>query len=172
MYPFAGGTARVFSGSYQGNAVAVKMLFCVEFTEEIIRNYTRESNIMFKLRHPNIIDLFGICVVPPIISLVMERASGNLNELLTKCRVEDIDDETMLFFSIDCASAVAYLHQLASPIVHMDLKSSNFLVCEYTVGRWTKGEIVKWLVSEHLEEFESCFKDASELCKWTTAVRA
>jgi hypothetical protein len=136
----AGGTARVFSGRYNGHAVAIKMLFCVEFTEEIISNYTRESHIMYNLRHPNIVHLFGLCVVPPVISLVMERCTGNLSELLQRSRINEIDPETMLFFAIDCASAVSYLHQLSPPIIHMDLKSNNFLVGEYRVPRYQRKE--------------------------------
>ena len=52
------------------------------------------------------------------------------------------------------------------------LKSSNFLVSEFTVPRWTRDDVMKWLISENLSEFASCFKDAAELCRLTTFVCA
>ena len=154
----AGGTARVFGGSYDNNPVAVKMLYCVEFAPENIDNYIRESEMLARLRHPNIVLLLGICVVPPCIALVMERCSGSLFELLRSDAGRSMDWELRLFLMSDCARAVALLHHQRPPILHRDLKSSNFLIGDDYTPSWRDADLSQWLVCEGLEPFKHCFR--------------
>lgn len=71
----AGGTARVFEGVFQGKSVAIKMLYCVTLVPETIHNFARENALLCSIRHPNIVQVEGICVVPPCICSVMELCS-------------------------------------------------------------------------------------------------
>ena len=41
------------------------------------------------------------------------------------------DWETKLKYAVQCAKAVAFLHSRSPPIVHLDIKSSNFLINKY-----------------------------------------
>eukprot|EP00042_Codosiga_hollandica_P057388 m.849543 g.849543 ORF g.849543 m.849543 type:complete len:708 (+) comp59574_c0_seq9:69-2192(+) len=157
----AGGTAKVYRGMYKRSPVAIRMLFCPEFTEEGIRGFIRESCRTFRLRHPNIVHFLGICIFPPIISSVMEQCSGSLTKYLEQVPV--IESETLLFFAIDCASAIAYLHQMNPQLVHQDIKSSNFLVGEFTARDWQGPDISMWLISEGLKEFSHCFRTVEQL---------
>lgn len=68
----AGGTAKVFEGMYHGKIVAIKMLYCVTLVPETIANFARENALLCSIRHPNIVQVEGICVIPPCICSVME----------------------------------------------------------------------------------------------------
>lgn len=68
----AGGTGRVFRGRYRKREVAIKMLYCVTLEPETVQNFFRESALLSRLRHPNIVHLEGICVLPPSICMVLE----------------------------------------------------------------------------------------------------
>jgi hypothetical protein len=71
----AGGTARVYEGLYEDKPVAIKMIFCMMLVPETIANFARENALLCSIRHPNIVQVEGICVVPPCISSVMELCS-------------------------------------------------------------------------------------------------
>ena len=71
----AGGTARVYKGLYENKRVAIKMIYCMMLVPETITNFARENALLCSIRHPNIVQVEGICVVPPCISSVMELCS-------------------------------------------------------------------------------------------------
>eukprot|EP00041_Stephanoeca_diplocostata_P029570 m.877724 g.877724 ORF g.877724 m.877724 type:complete len:125 (+) comp23583_c0_seq4:364-738(+) len=85
------------------------MLFCLELTEETIRNFFSESKMLCGLRHPNIIHVTGVCVVPPSICMVMELCKGSLRELLELPSSSDLAWGDRLSMATDCARAVACL---------------------------------------------------------------
>lgn len=103
----AGGTARVFRGQFEQNAVAVKMLYCMTLTRETIVNFCQESALLSSLRHPNIVQVEGVCIVPPSICLIMELCRGSLFELLRLDTMADLDLGSRLGLAIDCACGVA-----------------------------------------------------------------
>ena len=154
----AGGTARVFKGSYRDEPVAIKMLYCMELTPETVQNFFSESRLLCKLRHPNIVHVSGVCVLPPTICMVMELCKGSMYELL---RLEsantDLDWEARLGMAIDCACGVQCLHEQKPPILHMDLKSPNFLVGEIRVPSWTVKDVHTWLGTMCLNVFRGNF---------------
>lgn len=70
---FPGGSARVYQGLL-GNAdvVAIKLLFCIELTQERVIDFCKEASILYSLQHPNILRCYGVSIMPPAIALVTE----------------------------------------------------------------------------------------------------
>lgn len=95
-------------------------------TENIIGRYVQECQLMSRLRHPNITQFLGLCLLPncrlPV--LVMEKLEGNLNDFLEA--IPNIP--TALKWSIleDIAKGLHYLH--CQPIIHRDLTARNILL--------------------------------------------
>ena len=77
-----GGSSRVYKGKYKGNDVAVKMLFCIDLTKEVIRRFFNEIKIHSGLRHSTVVQVQGVCIIPPAICLVMECMDCSLYECL------------------------------------------------------------------------------------------
>jgi serine/threonine protein kinase len=141
----AGGTSRVYRGTYKGEPVAIKMIYCMDLTPAVVSNFYEEAIVLSALQHPNVVKLIGVCVLPPSLCLVMELCESNMFDfihsrpsLTTSRRADvdafgntktfDLDWGTKLSLAIGCARGVAYLHTLDVPILHMDIKTLNFLV--------------------------------------------
>jgi serine/threonine protein kinase len=91
-----------------------------------------------QLRHPNIVEFYGACLIPPFICLVMQLAEGGtLSQLIHgAAAVGDGFDPPaayhqmalghVLALATDITSALDYLH--SQRIVHRDLKPQNVLL--------------------------------------------
>jgi serine/threonine protein kinase len=110
--------------------VAVKFFSNMpDITRSTIALFARETAITASLKHPNIIRFYGLCVMPPTISLVFELAEyGDLRRVLrNRHLLPHWDAKLMIKFCMDCARAVAYLHSRG--IIHRDLKVVYVCVC-------------------------------------------
>ncbi len=73
----------MYFGSYRRQKVAVKMLFVMELTPAIIRNFYVEAQVLVDLQHECIIECKGITILPPAIGVVMQYcANGSLFDFL------------------------------------------------------------------------------------------
>ena len=135
----AGGTSRVYKGKLKGAPVAVKMIYCMSLTPRVISNFYEEANFLAALKHPNIVELLGICVLPPSLCLVMELAECSLFHFIHRkfndavhsaLRVmwAELTINEKLRVATECARGIAHLHTREPPILHMDIKSLNFLI--------------------------------------------
>ena len=61
----SGSYSKVYRGAYKGTPVAIKLLFTVDLNPEVIRRCSSEAQILSKLSHPNVVDIFGVSVLPP-----------------------------------------------------------------------------------------------------------
>ena len=53
------------------------MITCLELTPKIVYSFFDEALLLYKCaEHPNILDMYGICVAPPTLCLVLELAKG------------------------------------------------------------------------------------------------
>lgn len=154
-----GGASKVYRGRYRDEPVAIKMIWCVDITTEIIQQFKQEVMILAQLaKHPNIIQVRGISVMPPALCVVMELCNrGSLFDVLHESvsssappspsqREEPTEGsptptsspspkvplpwETRLRLACECAEALTFLHSREPPIVHKDIKSANFLIVE------------------------------------------
>lgn len=131
----AGSSARVFRGTWRGVAVAIKMIYCVELTPDVVANFYREASLLAGLVHQNIVQVHGVCVLPPAICMVMELCEcGNLYEYLHQNPPPDLIWKDKLRLLRGCAAAIAFLHSQRPPILHLDLKSPNFLLSKTSDG--------------------------------------
>jgi serine/threonine protein kinase len=122
----SGVTAEVYKGFYDGKLVAVKRFTDPRAMQDKYIN--REVQALLRLKHPNIVRLYGLCNAPDGIQLVAAFCQGGtLFELL---HITDIDlcFNQQMKMGTDVAMGMQYLHEYSPPIVHRDLKSLNLLL--------------------------------------------
>eukprot|EP00742_Colponemidia_sp_Colp-10_P008943 GILJ01009717.1.p1 GENE.GILJ01009717.1~~GILJ01009717.1.p1 ORF type:complete len:625 (-),score=66.37 GILJ01009717.1:106-1980(-) len=124
----SGANADVYKAYFGEEQVAVKKFFCKELTSELAISYMREIEILSSIRHPNIISMYGVCLSPPNVCLVMEYApQGSLFHVLAvRMQILPLDMKTR--FILDAVKGLAFLHSHQPPIVHGDIKSLNMLI--------------------------------------------
>ena len=88
-----------------------------QVTEDDVYRFSKETALNVQLSHPNIVKFYGLCVVPPTISLVFEYCEhGALDEVLGMQCTWDM--ATKLKAWLDAAKSVAYLHSFSPPLLH------------------------------------------------------
>ncbi|XP_004432434.1 PREDICTED: mitogen-activated protein kinase kinase kinase MLK4 [Ceratotherium simum simum] len=142
----AGGFGQVYRATWQGQEVAVKAARRdpEQDAAAAAESVRREARLFAMLRHPNIIELRGVCLRQPHLCLVLEFARGGaLNRALAAAnaapdprapgarRVRRIPPHVLVNWAVQIARGMLYLHEEAVvPILHRDLKSSNILLLE------------------------------------------
>lgn len=104
---------------------ALKLLKRGLDTDEVVRRFERERQILARLEHPSIARLLDGGIAPdgrPY--LVMERVEGE--PITDYCRRHRLSVEARLRLVIACCEAVAFAHR--NLIVHRDLKPGNIFV--------------------------------------------
>ncbi|XP_077202258.1 mitogen-activated protein kinase kinase kinase 21 isoform X1 [Paroedura picta] len=137
-----GGFGKVYRAMWKGQEVAVKAARQdpdedIMATAESVR---QEAKLFSMLKHPNIIELHGVCLQEPNLCLVMEFARGGpLNRVLSGASPtvsgshwgRRIPPHVLVNWAVQIAHGMLYLHEEAIvPILHRDLKSSNILLLE------------------------------------------
>ena len=91
--------------------------------------FRREIEIMYKLRHPNIVRLFGNFEDENFCYFVMEYIpKGNLYNLIKENKNNGLDKILVAKIMRDLINAIHYLHSLNPPIIHRDIKPENILL--------------------------------------------
>jgi len=113
----------------------------------IKENVLQEAKLFWMLRHPNIIQLKGICFQEPHFCLVMEYAKGGSLGRLLSVRKIGFPPYILIKWALQVSHGMFYLHEQALPnrvpIVHRDLKSSNILLSEDALsGEHRLGDII------------------------------
>lgn len=137
----AGGFGQVYRATWHGQEVAVKAARRdpEQDAAAAAESVRREARLFARLRHPNIIELRGVCLRPPHLCLVLEFARGGaLNRALAAAnaapeprapgprRARRIPPHVLVNWALQIARGMLYLHEEAVvPILHRDLKSSN-----------------------------------------------
>jgi hypothetical protein len=89
----AGGYSRVYFGKLHQKKVALKIMYVMELTPSDVNDYYREATILHHLQHPNVVGCFGICVMPPALTLVLEFCLfGSLFDFIHKKRTVNVLD--------------------------------------------------------------------------------
>jgi len=124
----------VFKATYKktGTTYAIKAIDKKNKTNQEGRSYfKREIEIMYKIRHPNIVRLYTHFEDDNYCYFVMEYVNkGNLFDNVDKQRKKCFDTKTVASYIKDLLSAVYYLHLMDPPIIHRDIKLENVLLHE------------------------------------------
>ena len=140
----AGGFGQVYRATWQGQEVAVKAARRdpEQDAAAAAESVRREARLFAMLRHPNIIQLRGVCLRQRHLCLVLDFArGGSLNRELAAAasdprapgprRARRIPPQVLVNWAVQIARGMLYLHEEAVvPILHRDLKSSNILLLE------------------------------------------
>ena len=144
----AGGFGKVFKGYWLRNndnsdkikreLVAIKEARIEGDREDLIttirQNVLQEAKLFWMLKHPNIIELKGVCFKEPHFCLIMEYAKGGSLGRLLSVRKIGFPPYILINWALQVSQGMYYLHEKAlpnrMPIIHRDLKSSNILLSE------------------------------------------
>jgi len=120
--PFAeGGSAKVYTGKWRNNDVVVKVMKCISEKER--QAFKSEANLTLRMKHTNVIKLFGItCVKETKLGLVMEKAlHGSLEKW-----IEEVDYEETRQMALGIIDGLKYVH--SQHVIHRDIKPQNILM--------------------------------------------
>lgn len=133
-----GNTAEVFRALLDDgegkHVVAVKKMFWDKKSmgegSSQMKAFDRETAVMAKVKHPNLVDLIGVCEQKDFQVVTEFMAGGDLFELLHGEEPVDLSWMQRMKLATDVAAGMQYLHGMDPPIVHRDLKSLNLLLKE------------------------------------------
>ncbi|CAK9183851.1 unnamed protein product [Ilex paraguariensis] len=125
-----GGFGCVYKARLDDNFhVAVKRLN--GGSQESIKEFETEVDLLGKIQHPNIISLLGYCIHEDTKLLVYElMQNGSLEtQLHGPSRGSALTWHLRMKIALDAARGLEYLHEHCNPpVIHRDLKSSNILL--------------------------------------------
>lgn len=137
----SGGYGRVYKGMLpDGTTIAVKVLQLQ--TGNSTKSFTRECQVLKRIRHRNLIRIITACSLPDFKALVLPfMANGSLDSRLyppgtgLHSGSSDLNLIQRVNICSDIAEGMSYLHH-HSPVrvIHCDLKPSNILLDEDMVA--------------------------------------
>ncbi|XRB10033.1 poly [ADP-ribose] polymerase [Pycnococcus provasolii] len=127
-----GSFGHVYKVRCAGKIVAAKRMpsFTSREREESMRMMRREVQTLSQIRHPNVIDMYGIVTDDPErVCLLMEYAHrGDLRKVLDA--KEGLTDDIIYRIIEGIVQGMRRLHSHHRPVMHKDLKSQNVLICD------------------------------------------
>lgn len=128
----AGGYGNVYKVELQdGQQIAVKKLHPIEEGAFDEKGFHNEIEVLTKIRHRNIVKLYGFCSHSQYKLLVYDYINGGSlratlgNEQLAT----ELDWKKRVTIVRDVAQAIYYLHYSCNPpVIHRDITSNNILL--------------------------------------------
>ncbi|KAA8538397.1 hypothetical protein F0562_028057 [Nyssa sinensis] len=141
-----GGSSQVYQGCLpDGKELAVKIL---KPSEDALKEFVLEIEIITALHHKNIISLFGFCFEDNNLLLVYDFLSGgSLEENLHGNKKDPLAFGWTERFkvAVGVAEALDYLHnKIPKPVIHRDVKSSNILLSDDFEPQLSDFGLAKW----------------------------
>eukprot|EP01105_Mastigella_eilhardi_P018117 TRINITY_DN4188_c0_g2_i1.p2 TRINITY_DN4188_c0_g2~~TRINITY_DN4188_c0_g2_i1.p2 ORF type:complete len:256 (+),score=45.91 TRINITY_DN4188_c0_g2_i1:1277-2044(+) len=97
--------------------------------DDMMGAFSLEAGMLQTLRHPNIIQFYGIAEYASIRYMVCELATGCIRDLV---RSADLTTQQLLCACKDVAAGMNYLSSsVYPPVLHMDLAARNILYKQY-----------------------------------------
>lgn len=150
----SGGMGVVFEArqEHPARTVAIKVIRPGIASEEVLRRFRREADVLGRLQHPGIAHVYGAGVAERTVGtevlqvpyLVMERIEGR--RLDDHIRERGLGEAEILELIAGVCDAVQHAHQKG--VIHRDLKPANILVdasgtpkiLDFGVARLTSGQ--------------------------------
>ncbi|KAJ3122130.1 ATP phosphoribosyltransferase (ATP-PRTase) (ATP-PRT) [Nowakowskiella sp. JEL0407] len=129
-----GGMSSVYSGKWAGIDVAVKLIR--DFSNKsVIESLLEEFAILVRLRHQNIVLLYGVSMDTKNALIILEYADGGSLYSYIQQNPSSIDGPRIVNRLLhQIALGMTYLHSRSPPIIHGDLKLSNCLIHNVKYG--------------------------------------
>ncbi|MED6156414.1 hypothetical protein PIB30_014163 [Stylosanthes scabra] len=141
-----GGCSHVYRGCIaEGKELAIKIL---KPSENAMKDFVKEIEIITTLHHKNIISLSGFCVHGNNLLLVYDLLSrGSLEKNLygnkTDCSTFGWQERYKV--AVGVAEALNHLHNGSThPVIHRDVKSSNILLSDDFEPRLSDFGLARW----------------------------
>lgn len=124
----SGGSGTVYKGQIFYEEVAIKVLNLGTMGFKQIANVVKEILVLSRVRHPNVISLFGVCLHKQEMFIITEYFENSSLHNYMKKNKGNMSFLVKLKILLDIAKALAYLHSLERPIIHRDIKPHNVLI--------------------------------------------
>ena len=122
-----GGFSEIYETNWFNNPVAIKVIFDPNVNDNLLNEFNNEIEKLFILRHPNIINLYGICPKNQKLAIVTELAKkGSLFDYIHKSQNNTIPISFKNKITIQLINTMSYIHECG--FVHRDLKTQNILL--------------------------------------------
>ncbi|GLI62415.1 hypothetical protein VaNZ11_005024, partial [Volvox africanus] len=109
-------------------------------------SFHAELSILSRLRHKNIVRLYGGCMRPPYIFLVMQLMRQSLDSVIHHAE-QPLKLRKALQIARDVAAGLSYLHPT---IVHRDLKPANILIDEHGTAKLSDFGLARYKFKAYL----------------------
>ncbi|XP_041832320.1 tyrosine-protein kinase SRK2 [Melanotaenia boesemani] len=159
----AGQFGEVFQGLWNDTtAVAVKTLKPGSMDAE---DFLREAQIMKRLRHPKLIQLYAVCTMEEPIYIITElMKNGSLQEYLQKDKGATLKTSDQIEMAAQVASGMAFLE--LQNYIHRDLAARNVLVGENNICKVADFGLARVFMKENDNVYEA--KEGAKFpVKWT-----
>ena len=68
----SGSFSKVYKGAYKSEQCAIKLIYTVDLTIDVIMRVASEAQILSRISHTNIVKIFGVSVLPPSVCILLE----------------------------------------------------------------------------------------------------
>ena len=129
-----GSYGSVYAAIYHGKPCVAKKLhpFLPKVRGKALQDIViEECNILNKLKHPSIVQFYGVCEDEfkiPII--IMEKLWRSLDALLEE-KQNQVSLFTKTHILLDVACGLQYMHNQKIPVIHRDINTRNVMLTEH-----------------------------------------